>query len=261
MSGTNQFPQRAYIQTFDGRMAPESKLVQEEMNARSVPVILLTTEQLLAHPPKFSRDDLVVGDFDWTRFALKQLGVAMPEPPDYPACLQHLLHRKIWTTTLADVAAQLRASPGERLFLKPSEDTKAFSGLVASADEWVDYLVESFPGALPVVCSELVEMLSEYRVYCVAGKPRAVCRYLGPEEPALDAAVVEEAARLLRESAEGAPLQGCGIDFAVMRLADGRVVTGLVEVNDGYSLGAYEGVSAKDYTDMLVARWARLVTI
>ena len=35
-------------------------------------------------------------------------------------------------------------------------------------------------------------------------------------------------------------------------------VTGLIEVNDGYSLGHYEGLSGKDYTDMFIARWHTL---
>jgi hypothetical protein len=75
-------------------------------------------------------------------------------------------------------------------------------------------------------------------------------------------AVVEEAVQILFESKEGAELTGCALDFAVMqRLINGEETreTCLVEVNDGYSLGRYEGLSGKDYTDLLVARWAQLV--
>ena len=36
-------------------------------------------------------------------------------------------------------------------------------------------------------------------------------------------------------------------------------VTALIEVNDGFALGYYEGVSPKDYTDLLIARWAQLL--
>lgn len=45
------------------------------------------------------------------------------------------------------------------------------------------------------------------------------------------------------------------MDFAVMKKPDGTIVAGLVEVNEAISLGAYEGISSKDYTDMLLARW------
>jgi hypothetical protein len=36
--------------------------------------------------------------------------------------------------------------------------------------------------------------------------------------------------------------------------------TALIEVNDGYSLGCYEGLPDKDYVDMLIARWQQLMS-
>eukprot|EP00971_Amphidinium_carterae_P328252 6460029-Amphidinium_carterae.1 len=43
-----------------------------------------------------------------------------------------------------------------------------------------------------------------------------------------------------------------------MQLPTGPV-TGLVEVNDGFSLGHYAGISASDYTDLFIARWCELL--
>jgi hypothetical protein len=57
-------------------------------------------------------------------------------------------------------------------------------------------------------------------------------------------------------------LAGCSLDFAVMKKkVDGvdTFLTTLIEVNDGFALGYYEGVSPKDYTDLLIARWAQLL--
>ena len=45
-----------------------------------------------------------------------------------------------------------------------------------------------------------------------------------------------------------------GIDFGV--LSSGQ--TALIEVNDGYSLGAY-AIEAKSYTDLLMTRWHELL--
>jgi len=53
--------------------------------------------------------------------------------------------------------------------------------------------------------------------------------------------VVEDAVKKLAMAEEGRELTGYGMDFAVMRTAEGEV-TGLIEVNDGYSLGHYEGL-------------------
>ena len=44
------------------------------------------------------------------------------------------------------------------------------------------------------------------------------------------------------------------MDFAVMKQPDGALRTCLLEVNDGYSLGVYPGISGKDYTDLLISR-------
>lgn len=244
-------------------MPPESALVKAEMEKRGVEVVLRSSEEMQGLWGAVKRSELVVGDFDWTRQALGKLGVPMPTPPDYPDCLQHLLHRRVWRATLGEVAAQLLGG-GEgapkRLFVKPAEDTKAFSGLVASADEWIQYLLEQFPPSFPLMCSELVEIAAEYRVYCVNGAVRQVCQYVGPKELALDMAVVGEAVRLLFSSDSDHQLAGCGIDFALIHPAGSdQLVTALVEVNDGYSLGAYDGLSQKDYTDMLAARWQQLV--
>jgi len=75
----------------------------------------------------------------------------------------------------------------------------------------------------------------------------------------LDMNVVEQAVITLCSSDEGKHLKGCGVDFAVMKKEDGSLVTCLIEVNDGFSLGHYIGLSGKDYTDLLIARWYELM--
>ena len=107
-------------------------------------------------------------------------------------------------------------------------------------------------------CSELVPIVAEYRVYCVNGEIRGICHYKGPKDAALDEMVVRDAAYTLFHSDEGKNLCGCSLDFAVV-MKDGREETALIEVNDGYSLGWYEGVSGKAYTELLAARWQRLM--
>ena len=79
----------------------------------------------------------------------------------------------------------------------------------------------------------------------------------------MDMEIVHKAIQTLVKSEEGKHLTGFGADFALMLKTEGGLetyLTTLVEVNDGYSLGWYEGVSAKDYTDLLIARWQTLVT-
>jgi hypothetical protein len=266
------WPKRAYIQTFD-TVPPDYQIVVDELKARGVTVILRTTEQLVHRPLSewdLKTTDLVVGNFDHSRLATKRLGLHLPTPPDYPVCLQPLLHRRVWASTLGEVRKWLRdpKNAGVSVFIKPSLNAKEFAAIVEPKDAMIDSLLDGVEGVMnglpsdtPVYCSDCVQMLSEFRVYVVDGVIRATCQYRGTTatEHALDMKVVESAVKTLCDSEEGRDLTGFGIDFAVLKKADGALVTALVEVNDGYSLGRYKGLSPKDYTDLLVARWARLV--
>jgi len=236
------------------------------MKSRGVPVTMKTTEDILAKPLPLTQHDLVVGNFDWTHIATKQLGCTVT-PPDYPKCIEHLLHRKIWQSTLGEVQAFLKSKERkvEQVFIKPAESAKVFAAIIEPKDQMIDALIAGVPGVMPglakstpVHCAEVVKMLSEYRAYVVEGEIRQVCHYIGKKEVKLDMEVVKKAVNTLCKSEEGKHLRGFGIDFAVLE-KDGKRVTCLIEVNDGFSLGKYEGLSGKDYTDLLVARWAELV--
>jgi len=268
---------------------PDYQLVADELKKRNIPVIFKRTEDIVFHGWKqpLTCDDLVVGNFDWTRLALKQLKLSMPTPPDYPDCLKHLLHRRVWESTLGGVQKFLKIPENKstQVFLKPALSAKAFAAIVEPRDRMLDTLINGIPGCLdglpastPVLCSELVDMIVEYRVYVVDGTIRSICQYRGtptpissssgsidPTSPKLNIEVVNKAVQTLSKNPEGQDLTGYGMDFAVIKdkKQDGVLVdtytTCLVEVNDGFSLGRYEGISGKDYTDLLIARWARLV--
>jgi ATP-grasp domain, R2K clade family 2 len=267
------FPARAFLQCFDGRLAADAQRLSDELASRGIEVVQKHTEDILAQPLPLTREDLVVGDFDWTRRALQQLGVAMPDPPDYPAVLEKFLHRRVWRSTLGEAARAVEElAPGApMLFIKPAADTKIFSAIIEPKEGMIGMLLEGLPGvvqqlpaSLPVHCAEVIEMVSEYRVYVVRGEIRCVAHYLGPNDGKLDLEVVREAVRLMAESKDRADdIAGCGMDFAVFKRAgpDGKeeVGTCLVEVNDGYSLGVYDGLEATDHADLLIARWGQLV--
>ena len=115
-------------------------------------------------------------------------------------------------------------------------------------------VMEALAPDTPVHCSEVVRMEEEFRVYVVEGQIRALCQYKGEkyETPRVDLEVIKAAVAAFYADSH---LAGFGIDFAVIAKEDGTIATCLVEVNDGYSLGRYEGLSGKDYTDLLALRW------
>ena len=55
---------------------------------------------------------------------------------------------------------------------------------------------------------------------------------------------------------------GCRVDFGLVRRtnSDGKEKweTVLIEVNDGYVAGRYDGMSVSDYTDMILSRFQSL---
>jgi alkylation response protein AidB-like acyl-CoA dehydrogenase len=84
------------------------------------------------------------------------LGVAMPEAPDYTHCLRHLLHRRVWLSTLGAVrdALAAEAAAGDvpavhPVFIKPAADAKAFSAIVEPQDQMLSALLDGIPGVLP----------------------------------------------------------------------------------------------------------------
>lgn len=219
------------------------------------------------------------------------------------------------------------------IFIKPAESAKVFAAIVEPRDQMIDTLLsgmthacthpwlfpnygivhigmedvmDGLPRTTAVHCSDVIDMIAEYRVYVVHGVIRAICQYRGTPSPApsiaastsavvttttatpavaaatpvtassssqvlpqLDMAVVTDAVRTLCSCDEGRDIAtGCSIDFAVAKRAatgsgtssSSPYFTCLVEVNDGYSLGRYDGLTGNDYTDLLIARWQRLMS-
>lgn len=100
----------------------------------------------------------------------------------------------------------------------------------------------------PVYCSEVKEIIAEFRVFVLYGEIIDVRRYGGRWDVACDADVVESCVK----DFEGAP-KAYALDFGVTK--DGETV--LVEVNNTCSIGSY-GLEPVLYARFLSARWAEL---
>ena len=214
----------------------------------------------------------VFGDLDCVTTTMKCLNM----PPRqvllscYPPQLEDLLHRKVWRSTLREF---LTASDAPDVFVKPLERQKLFTGFVAKrsgSGSWMGQL-SNMRGSEPIFCSEAVEWLSEFRVYVLTGRGIIAMDCYSGDAAAypLDQAVVDEAVG--RCSDDAAFPVAFALDFGVMRRRphDCKTtpqeeqlaveVTALVEANDALGLGAYDGISAPSYTDMVLARWAQLL--
>jgi|GEM_PF-2094947 len=236
-------------------LGPNKPFVEVELVASVLGHLSLSTERFYAKHLRQGRlhpqyDDLVVGDLDVSTAVLKKLGV-VPAPIDYPACLHGLLGRRVWQSTVGDVREAVHDGAVANVFLKPAQRNKVFTGFVVEGPSDL-HQMEWVSARDPVWCSDVVEFVDEARAYVADGTVLDVVLYEGKDEAGLQA-FAQQAADDWR--ATGTCPAGCAID--VGRLQDGTLV--VVEVNDGFGLGAYEGVDAWAYTKVILARWTELM--
>ncbi len=151
MSCDHPLPTHVYAEGFDnGRATAEARAVVSSLSHAGVPAACITVQTLeqfqISNLATMSVTDLAVGNPSFVRLALQQLGVPMPEPCDYPACLSdtpplpfvlaivhvfsaaHLLKRNVFKSTLGQLPDVFHSDPTAVLFVKPATQAKAFSG-------------------------------------------------------------------------------------------------------------------------------------
>ena len=205
---------------------------------------LLGYQEIGAILPALQGDDIVVDFGDETRQALQTLGCTSPELPTYPASLHPFLRRRIWTSTINTIAARPDLWP---IFVKPRDESKRFTGVLVRSSR--DLIGCGDPhNDTPVWCSEPLQFRREWRCFVRYGQILDVRPYKGDWRVAYDAQVIETAV-----GAWGEQPRGWALDVGV----DGQGRTLVVEVNDGFALGAY-GLMPVDYARLLAARWSEL---
>lgn len=150
--------------------------------------------------------------------------------------------------------ARARLDHGERLFIKPADGWKRFTGFVAEFSD--DYRFNAVSRTCPVWVSTPVHFVSEWRADVARGELLDVrfADHGGNADVRPDEGVIREAIESL--TAAGAPA-GYVIDFGV--LATGE--TALIEMNDGFSFGAYDDLPSRVLWAVIVCRWRELVAM
>lgn len=190
--------------------------------------------------------DVLVGGIGYVRRAFKRLGYAVPDLEAVPASLAEFAGRKTWRGPL--IEARRAVERGEALFIKPlPSQPKSFNG--QPLREFADLLATAhLPDETIVDCAELTPFISEYRTFVMHGEIIGFRPYKGDPLVFPQPDVVRTAVAAY----ENAPA-GYALDVGVVE--DGRTL--LVEVNDGYAVGAY-GLAPIRYAAMIAARWSEL---
>lgn len=237
----------------NGALGREEALMAELARDRGVAVHYASTKQVERGKFTNSASMVAIGSVPFVKHSLRQLGKALPEHTPYPPVLHSMLHREVRRLG-ALREARVMITQGKRLFVKPADGWKRFNGFVTNDPRDMRFNGASANGAVWV--SEPVEFVSEWRAYVAMDRVLDVrfSDHGGERGAAVDRGVIEDAVQLLGKSGE-APA-GYVMDFGVLK-DSGK--TALIEVNDGFSFGAYDGVPAEVYWDVSVGRWAELV--
>jgi hypothetical protein len=129
---------------------------------------------------------------------------------------------------------------------------KAFIGRVFYSYGDLQYIY-GVSKKLPIICSTCVNFITEYRVYIIQGIIISIQQYDGDISVPIPYNDIYHAISLLEESCE--KYSGYAIDFGL--LDTGQLA--LVEMNDGYAIGAYGDISSVDYYHLIMARWEELM--
>jgi hypothetical protein len=211
----------------------------EQMGWEIVPYT--DAEPVRDHAP----DEVLVGHIAAVRASLRALGLTVPAELGYPATLLPFLGRRLWQSSINVVAAHPESWP---VFVKPMLDTKKFTGvlvrrvgdLVGCGDQYQD---------TPVWCAEPLQLVAEWRCFVRYGHVLDVWPYKGDWRVHFNPTVVEQALAAYLPDAPAAFALDIGYT------ANGQTV--VVEVNEGYALGAY-GLTPLSYAKFLSARWAEM---
>jgi hypothetical protein len=197
-------------------------------------------------------DGIVVGSVEPVFFARRRWGLPTPPWDDYPEPLRPFLGRRMWRTTVEEVMRP-NAWP---VFIKSPRGKMTLRRGVVMAEDDDRWNLMHLDDDEPLLASEVVRFVSEWRVFLNREGFAGMKPYAGDPFTAPDRATVEA----MIAAWDNRPW-GCGMDVGV--LDDGRTV--LVECNPGYALGSYDLGSRtylgllRDWWEWAEAEWRRMM--
>lgn len=182
--------------------------------------------------------DMVVGSVEATRAHFVQNGIQVPDP--IISRSEELYGPQMTIQDWIDLEEEHFP-----LFIKPADQTKAFTGFGAYDKATAEFFMEGYEGR--VICKELVEYFSEWRAYVQDEKILKICHYLGDPLQFPDPAIIKLALE------EKRPEKCYSIDFGIT-----KEKTYVIEMNDAWAIGNY-GLAPYDYFQFLKKRWVQII--
>lgn len=196
-----------------------------------------------------SKSNILVADIDATHRYIKRLGGDPPKALNIPEELMQYAGRDIRYMTMGEFKKDTQLP----VFIKGNGYAKEYHKIFGAGVITKEYARQEFfngvPDDFPVLVSEYVDIVSEWRGYVIDRELKGIKHYLGDIRVFPDMKVVDKAiADFTHQPA------GYSIDFGIT--SDGRTL--LIECNDGYSLGNY-GLEPNLYSLLLAKRWLQIM--
>jgi hypothetical protein len=213
-----------------------------------------------------SRNTIVKGTVRSVRTALNKIGVPSVPNLDLPDSLREFLNRKVWFTTLGEVRKSKK-----KTFIKPLCNQKGFPGYVFYDND--SYSTYDFPDNFPVLASEPVNFLAEWRVYVLNKKIVNVVGYRGDFSvemkpkysqvyPMIEAFKQQPVAYAMDIGYIDQNTLENSLAFTLYNNTNKKnntnIPISLVEINDAITIGNY-GIPKVTYARMIEARWNQIV--
>lgn len=190
-------------------------------------------------------ENIIISGIGDVRYILNKFNISYPtlEYPD-ELCTNDFLGRRLWKDKLGNVIFNKEKM---NIFIKPVSGGKLFTGTVVR--DIKDFReCAGLPMDTEIWCSEILDIISEYRCFIRYGEIIDIKNYKGnpficPSKELLENMIKEYT---------NAP-KSYTIDIGVTKTG----ITVLIEVNEGYSVGCY-GLNSMQYAKFLITRWAEL---
>lgn len=244
----------AFIQKQGRELQLEEKIVANELEARGVPITYFTRKNIQRRNLGLNETTLVVGEVNCVYGAIKQLNKVVPIANCYPDILGPYLNRNVEKSTVDKLRRRFQEGfDVVPVFAKPFGKHKQFIGRVFHSQADL-YVVNHLSKHTEIWLASPINFISEFRIYVIDGEILSVSYIDGDITKEVDRNVVEQAISTYERTLD--KYRGYAIDFGCTD--DGK--TALIELNEGFSIGAYEPIKPHHYCDLLITRWHQLMS-
>lgn len=197
-------------------------------------------EEVPANP-----NNIVVSFIEDTIKHFKTLGINPPLSINIPSELMKYAKRNIRYMTMGEFKQDTQIP----VFVKPNRFAKEFGAGIIRKQNSKEFLFNDITDDTPVLVSDVIDIVSEYRCYILKGDLKGIKWYIGdirifPDVKVIDAAIADY---------KSAP-SAYSLDVGITK--EGETI--VVECNDFWSIGNY-GLNDTTYANMLLTRWIEIM--